>query len=249
MLSKSGLDKEIILSKDAIKKDPEEALISMPNSILIGYYSDIKLSDLKLYLYNKAEEEMVVKSAYYQIIKYESGYIWEIHEGGSGKGLLKSVIPLLEIHKEVIIKTSRRNIKIKKKDNGLGIISYFLNESDESEPTKGVSFSDKMRPVKNTGYAMYILGKTVFIIGVLSLFLSYTFKYVILDKEKELESRIMKSASPISKIDDIKKINLTENYIEKLEYRDNQWKIYESSNNSGKEDSVSLEPKEKEKIK
>lgn len=204
--------------------------ISSPNSILIGYYSDIKLHDLKAYLYNMAEEELVLKSSFYQIIKYESGYIWEIQEGGEGKGVLKSLISLLETHEDVIIETSKRNIKIKKKDNGLGIVSYFLNESDNSTQTPGIYFSDKMKRLKSTGYPFYKFGKSILFAGIFCIFLSYTFKYVVFNKERMISHSAINIELPISKIEQIKKINASDNnFIESIVYKNKKWEIIESS--------------------
>jgi len=200
--------------------------ISMPKQLMIGYYANIKKKDLETFIYSRAESNMSIGNSFFNIIKYEDGYIWELHEGGSGKGVLKSVIELLKTNEDVVIPIDDRLVKISRKNNSGGVSCYLLSKDDNISPTDGVKYHDSLTPVRNSGYGLFLFGCIFAVIGVISIFLSVLFKYVIYDKEKNFVFNEQTSSAPITQIPIIDKILMeNETYVETLVFKNKKWII------------------------
>ena len=199
--------------------------VARPKNIVVGFYSSIKKKDLESYIYGRAKDAMSVSNCHYNIMKYRDGFIWELHEGGEGKGILSSVLSLLETKDTVIVALDDRFIRLSNKSNG-SIACYLVNEDDKPTETEGVLFDDKMEPVVTSGYSFFNFAKWTLVASVLSVSFSFSFKYVVYDKEEEIITPQQKAELPMNKIMDIKKaLDEKGAYVSSLMYKNKKWEL------------------------
>jgi len=188
------------------KKQKKESSIIYPDLILYGYQEGTSLSDLKVYLKSKAEEAGGGDNSFYTIIKTKEGFFWEVHDSGSGKGTLKSVLKSLESNKNIIVKTSRRWVRVSKKKHGAGISSFLLNDDEEHTATEGILFAENMKSLSSKGNGLLYFGIVIALLGVISLFGSVIFKYSILDKYEDSKLKSVIADLPYTQKTAIKEI-------------------------------------------
>lgn len=222
---------------DLAKKRAE--LLSMPKQMLIGFYANVKESDLRNYLLAKASSNMLVDNAFYGIKKFENGYLWELQEGGAGKGVLSSLSRLLKEKDDIIISTSSRSIRVMRKSTGEGITSFVLNDDDDVNQTPGVEFTDNLKNVKSTGFGAFAVTLPLGIVGLLAPFIMLFFKYGYFDQSKSLEYVVDNKNLPITQIDQIHyAFNDPSFYLNKLHYNGKDgWQIDSEIIKIEKEDS------------
>lgn len=207
------------------KNDAPESVSFRPKQAIIGFYSSIKKSDLELYVRGRARDAMSISNCYYNILPYRDGFIWELHEGGSGKGFAKSVLALLDQQSSVVIGLDDRSLRIANKESG-SFSCYLVAEDDDLPESEGVEFADKMKPMVTTGYAFYSFSKWCLFASIFALFLSFTFKYVIYDKEEDIVIRSNDVKLPISKIQEIKNVmSDPESYVTSVMFKGGKWAI------------------------
>lgn len=197
-------------SKDAKKRTKKsknkKSEIIYPDLVVFGFQEGTSLSDLKTYLKSKAEELGSLDLSHFNIIKKNGGFYWEIHDSGSGKGVLSSVLAILEEEHEVVVKTSRRWVRVLKNRNGDGISSFLLNEDSEGKETEGVSYSDKMKSFSRKGNGFLYFSTVIALMGIISVFSTYIIKYELLKPVKEIDNSKSKVEVPYSKYDEMKSV-------------------------------------------
>jgi hypothetical protein len=196
-----------------------ERKFSLPKQMMIGFYSNIKKSDLKNYLLAKANSHMLPDNTYFGIKKYENGYLWELQEGGSGKGILSSLIETLKTQDDIIIETSDKNVRVLKKSVGDGISSFSLNGDDIVTPTESIVFKDKLKAVKTTGYGFFVVSTIFGFMGILAATGLLIFKFGLFHQPKPLKFVIEDEALPVSQMDAINGVMRDpQSYLYKLTY-------------------------------
>lgn len=201
---------------------------SLPAKVIFGYYAHIKKKDLLNYLDAKAKSSLAFEDSYYNVTPYKDGFLWELHEGGSGKGALSSVKAKLGAGDEpIVIRTSIGGIRVSKNTTKGTIDCYNLSEDDSSSASNGIHFKDSMSPIVSKGYGTFIAGLILFSLSVLSLFLSALFKFVIFNQSVDAEPHKSKYSMPMSAYDRI--VNVGEDddriYIHNFYFDRGQWKI------------------------
>lgn len=198
---------------------------SRPKQLVIGFYSSIKKKDLESYIYGRASNGMSLRNCHFNILKYRDGYVWELHEGGDGKGVISSVISLLESSETVIVNLDDRQMRLSKKHNG-NIACYLINEDDRQNETEGVAFTDDMKLVVTRGYGLYAFSKWLLISSIFALFLSMVFKYVIYNQRDELLFPNSAIEMPHTKIPEIKSAMMEhEVYVSNITFKNKKWEI------------------------
>lgn len=199
--------------------DKRERILSLPKQLMIGFYANIKPADLKNYLFAKAKSNMLPDNTYYAIKKFENGYLWELQEGGAGKGILSSVVEKLKTVDDIIIETADRPVRIMRKSSGDGISAFILNEDDKVTPTEGVVYKEKLKPVVRTGFGPFITSLVFAGAGVLAAASTLIFKYGLFHQPEPLKFVIEKEELPVSQMDAISWVLEDPNsYLTKLTY-------------------------------
>jgi hypothetical protein len=197
-----------------------EFRFSLPKQVMVGFYANIKKSDLKSYLRAKAHNHMTPDNTYYGIKKFQNGYLWELHEGGSGKGILSSLAEKLKVQDNIIIETSDKNIRVLRKAVGEGISSFQLNSEDVVTPTEGIVYKDKLSPVKTTGYGFFVFSAIFASLGVFSAVGLLIFKYGLFHESEPLMFVKENKELPVFQMDHINNvINDPNAYLYQLTYR------------------------------
>lgn len=217
-----------IVANEAENKEQKESTtvkatkfkFSLPKQVMVGFYANIKKSDLKNYLRAKAANHMVPDNTYFGIRKYQNGYLWELHEGGSGKGILSSLAKKLEQQDDIIIETSDKSVRVLKKSVGEGISSFALNSDDVVTPTEGIEYKDSLSPVKTTGFGFFVFSAIFASLGVLSAVGVLIFKYGLYHQSEPLMFVIEDKELPVFQMDQINHVLSEPNsYLYQLVYK------------------------------
>jgi hypothetical protein len=199
---------------------------SAPNQILVGFYSNVKRKDVERFIRSRAESKMSLKTAWYSIIKYDDGFAWELHDGGSGRGALKSIAQLLETNTHVIIKLSNETIKVTRRTNHSGLVSFRIPDSEDSEESSEIVYADKMKPVIKRGLGLFVTGIVFAFLGITSIFLASLFKFVLLAENEPYQHAKQITELPIYQIDRLEQVIALEGvFIQSLSFNNGKWQV------------------------
>lgn len=217
------LSTEEIVNGSEAKVKKKEDVVSLPKQLLIGFYANVKLSDLKSYLYAKALNNMALENAFYGIQRFENGYLWELQEGGSGKGVLSSVVKILKYKNELIIPTDERAVRVIKKGSGGGISSFVLNDDDDVITTDGIEYKESLKPVKSSGFGAFMVSLVFCGVGVLAACSTLIFKYGLYHQPEPLKFVVTKVELPVTQMDAVSYVlQDPDSYLAKLTYKKGQ---------------------------
>lgn len=194
-----------------IKKEKSREVL-IPDYILMGFQEGSSKKDLLFFLRSKASEIGDPDLAKVQIIKKDGGLYWEIHDSGSGHGILNGVLEKLETEQQVVVKTSQKTIKIIKNKKGRGITFIVLNDESNEAYTDGIEYKEKMISISSKGTGFLVFSTIFAFLGILSITLAVMLKYGIINQEKKISLPISK-ALPYEKIIEMEKIITDEELI------------------------------------
>jgi len=203
-------------------KLPEEKFVYLPTNFVIGYYEGMTQKGLREYINGYVFKYFNAPNVtFYRMLKYNSGYIFEIHDGDSNTSYLKQVINSFNNGEfNVIIKLQNRKAKVTK--NGLKVTTYLLPESEtEKYPEAIIPEKGKMKPIQTTGFGFVSFGIAIGFLGITSLFLSSLFKTVLSKNETpKIEKQIIESPSVF-----VEKLPLgtQTKYITKVWFENGKW--------------------------
>ncbi len=203
-------------------KLPEEKFVYLPTNFVIGYYEGMTQKGLKEYINGYVFKYFNAPNVtFYRMLKYNAGYIFEIHDGDSNTSYLKQVINSFNNGEfNVIIKLQNRKAKVTK--NGLKVTTYLLPESEtEKYPEAIIPEKGKMKPIQTTGFGFVSFGLAIGFLGITSLFLSSLFKTVLSKNETpKIEKQIIESPSVF-----VEKLPLgtQTKYITKVWFENGKW--------------------------
>jgi len=208
---------------DILKDVLIEAKIDLlPANLVIGYYEGMTMKGLKEYINGYVFKYFNAPNiTSYKILKYNSGLIFEIHDGDYKKSYLNTVINEFNNGRHVVyIKTQNRIAKVIK--NYSKIETYMLPESENNNHPDAI-FPEKatMKPIVTTAFGMIPFGLSIAFMGVTSLFLSYIFK-TILGKDEELSLPTYTMELPSSYIEKLP-LATEIKYVDKVLYTKNVW--------------------------
>ena len=194
----------------------------LPANLVIGYYEGMTMKGLKEYINGYVFKYFNAPNiTSYKILKYNSGLIFEIHDGDYKKSYLNAVINEFNAGRNVVyIKTQNRIAKVIKNYNK--IETYMLPEAENDKHPDAI-FPEKatMKPIVTTAFGMVPFGLSIAFMGITSLFLSYIFK-TILGKEEELSLPTYSMELPSSYIEKLP-LATEIKYVDKVLYSKNSW--------------------------
>ena len=210
-------------SPDILKDVLIEAKIDLlPANLVIGYYEGMTMKGLKEYINGYVFKYFNAPNiTSYKILKYNTGLIFEIHDGDYKKSYLNTVINEFNNGRPVVyIKTQNRIAKVIK--NYSKIETYMLPESENNKHPEAI-FPEKatMKPIVTTAFGMVPFGLSIAFMGVTSLFLSYIFK-TILGKDEEITLQTYTMELPSSYIEKLP-LATEIKYVDKVLYSKNIW--------------------------
>lgn len=202
--------------------DNEAILMKLPTNFVVGYYEGMKVKGLKEYINGYVFKYFNAPNVtYYRIVKYNSGHIFEIHDGDPKTTYLKAIMDSFNNGENTLfVKTQNRIAKIVKH---LGKVdTYLLPESETNKhPNALLPEKGTMKPIITTGFGFISFGLAISFMGVTSLFLSFVFKN-ILNKEQNLEVPKQILESPSSFIEKLPESTET-SYISKVWFENGKW--------------------------
>lgn len=211
---------DVLLENDSIEE--KEKFIYLPTNFVVGYYEGMTQKGLKEYINGYVFKYFNAPNVtYYRMLKYNNGYIFEIHDGDSSISYLKKIMNEFNNGNiNVIVKLQNRTAKVTKNINK--ITTYLLPESETNKfentivPEKG-----KMKSIQTTGFGFVSFGIAIAFLGITSLFLSSLFKTVLSKNEPiVIEKQIIEDPSTF-----IEKLPLATDtkYISKVWFENGKW--------------------------
>lgn len=177
----------------------ESALPKTPIRVIVGYLPGVGERDALEFSLGVASKHFDQESiTYYEVFPYETGFVYELHEGGSGKAFMPEIIRRLHegemafreaklvalktggtppdestLQRSFVIPCATRLVQVSKTHEGLTCI--LLPESTKLLPDYTLLSKESMRPAldKKVGFLMF--GAGVFITGFLAMVLAGTF--------------------------------------------------------------------------
>ncbi|MBD8089319.1 hypothetical protein IFT48_04930 [Pseudomonas fluorescens] len=196
-----------------------------PRQIHIGYMTQVKKKDLLRYIGEWVSDNGTSKSAcFYQIQSYNGGLAYEIQEGGSGSGALRSAIETLSRHSEVIIPSSERYLQLSIRPQGFS--SYLLDEYETKVPSPEIVFKDPLKPVFSRHHGLMIAGLLSALLGVAIISASWFMVYAVYNKDKVpvyAKVRYELPSDQLRKVNDV--LNQPASYLDRLEFKADKWNL------------------------
>lgn len=196
--------------------------VYLPTNFVVGYYEGMTQKGLKEYINGYVFKYFDTPNiTNYRMIKYDAGYIFEIHDGDSETSYLKQIIS--EFNKgesTVIIKIQNRIAKVTKNFNK--VTTYLLPENEnDKHPTALLPEKGKMKPIQSTGFGFISFGLALAVLGITSLFLSSLFK-TVLSKNETFKVNKQIIESPSIYIERLP-VAVETSYISKVWFENNKW--------------------------
>ena len=229
-LIQEDLSKELYLGDQGKKqsKQDKDISLSLPVKIFLFYLPHFSKKELHDYVFYFAEQNTIKGITFYAYKKYKDGYMVEIQEGGSAKGVLNSVIELLETNDSITIQTSSRYVKFVRAPHGIGFSSYFLSEQAKKEAltqTEGVVFDTPLLPVEKKYLWLKTLAKSFFLVASLAFISSLYFKYYLFVQSEPEIINIAYDDLPLYQAETIKNLSIHDGeYLSAIKYSaKNKW--------------------------
>jgi len=232
---------EAVISDDnlcANRDDPAQGQTNLPAQIFIGYYAHIRKRDLIRYLAGYSQSHCnAPKTARFQIKKYQTGYLYELHDGGSAGGVLSSLVEMLALGQSAVIATASRKLKVMYSSSGPS--SFLLNESDNVPVSPQIRYADKLTPMVRSGAGVFAFGAICFVFGFAAFAAGSVAEALATQQSKPLDYQVSEKETPASGLKEIEKQNPQEGqFIDRLEYNSGRWEIRLKSNEENAEESA-----------
>lgn len=146
--------------------------LELPVRVLVGYLPDVSLRDALEYASGIANKHIDNLSfAYFDAHPWDRGYAYEVHEGGSGKAFLPSVLEHFKQlgpfsakdDNQAFIRTGTRTVQIERQADGLSAV--LLPEANKRETSSWLRAGATMRPAINKRTGVLVAGAVVFVTG------------------------------------------------------------------------------------
>lgn len=206
-------------------EDDGEAVAHWPKQIHIGFMTQVKKKDLMFHISEWVSDNASSKSScFYQLLPFSGGYAYEIQEGGSGRGALKSALELVAKYGEVVVPSSERHLQLSLKQPGFS--AYLLDESDQRGPSPELTFTDPLRPVFSRHHGLMVTGFVSAFFGLASLGAAWFLVYTVYDRDKVPvyeKARYELPSDQMRKVNDV--MNQPQAYLERLTYTGGRWSL------------------------
>lgn len=185
----------------------EEKKAKLPKKLLIGFEKGSSKQDYKdvvSYIHSYAEENFATKkNSSYKIIQIKDsdmlpdGYLFEIQEGGNKESYLSGILSKLEEQDEIILETSEKQLFIQKGFDNINC--YYLTEDAQRDPDV-IDTDHTLIDLVKQGHVFMFTGLVIFLLSIISLFLSAMFKYVIFNSSEVYVEDTDKNVIPVQRI-------------------------------------------------
>lgn len=216
-------------SKSYAKKESStSASFEVPIRMIIGFLPDVSERDALEYSVGLAYKHFEqISLAFYDVYKYQNGYIYELHEGGSGRAFTPEIIKYFNsrgpvdnaVPVSVVLPTATRLLQIQRSHDGL--ICVLLPENSTLAVSEDIKPHEKMRPAINKNTGLLVAGGIMFVSGFLAMMVTgLIIRDHPVDVAKEAKRSISYNDSPLAKYLDLKSRNET---VEKIEFINGLW--------------------------
>lgn len=178
---------------------------SVPVKILIGYLPDVLERDAMEYAMGVAERNCEQSSiTYFDVFKYDGGFVYEIHEGGRGKAYIPEILKFFEEAGDfdnlkpikVYIHTAVRTVEVEKLRKGL--VAVWLPESKRMETTAGLEPKQDLIPATNQRTGFLVISAMFFIVSFLSMIVAAITQYQPYDPAPEFKYQELDYSKSVS---------------------------------------------------
>jgi hypothetical protein len=198
-----------------------------PSLLTIQTYQQINKRELEKYIYGIAEKySQSLRTCYYQISKFEKGYVVELQSGGNKLGVLKTTLKHLEENESAIIQIEGKKVMITKrvKNGATSITTHTLNETDDKDPTEDIVFVDKLHPIVTNGYGLWRFSIVYAFLGIFCMFAGAGMKYVVNDMSYATNFISSGKLVPMKQVNELMVAKpQPNNYISALKYQNGAW--------------------------
>jgi len=179
-------DQSISLEKEYGEDISDEMDFEVPLDVHIGFYSNIKEKQVKKHVLSYAEKNFSsLNDVTYQILAHEDGFLFEIQQSGSGLGYISDYME--NDYDDALIITSSNIYRVAPSTHG-GFRLVKLTDDDVKDVSNNpdnfdiLEGRDKLKPLKSTGFGFFVFASIFFALSVLSVGVSASLKYLVLDK-------------------------------------------------------------------
>jgi hypothetical protein len=148
----------------------------LPIRVLLGYFPEISKKDALEYAQGVAEKHFEQPGmVHYGAFEYDTGFIYEVHEGGEGKAFTPAILKYFKSqgpfktgeHLSAVIKTATRLVEVQRLRDGIATI--LLPESTPRQPTAWLKGTRPLTSAMNRRTAFFGLSALVFATGVVAM--------------------------------------------------------------------------------
>lgn len=209
----------------------KEVVVSEPIEFYMGYYAKVTKKEVKEYLFNFASANVTpIDNAFYNIVPYGEGYLWEIHEGGSGRGALTSIIEELDDSDSVTIIKENFSLAVVKDEEKISVAKISAANLKYHKENKNIVFKDKMKKFTSSGYGFFVFSLIMLTASFILLGASMVNRQ---DEKNRITNEHLyesRTKSPMLEINKLNRYMTNENsgvYVKDMRYvvATNTWKI------------------------
>ena len=205
---------------------------AVPIRVLIGFLANSTERDALEYTLGLVHKHFTqIGISHYEVFPYKDGFVYEAHEGGTGKAYTPSIINLFEATGPynasspalAVIATSSRMVQVQRTREGLEAV--WLPDGANVQHTEGLEPTEDMRPVINKRTGFLVVGATLFLTGFIAMILSgLLFRFQPYEVPKSTEAEISYANLPIGQYKQvISNFSSSSQRIVKVEYKNKQW--------------------------
>lgn len=230
--NKKGFFAKKSKKQDKKKQTKEkEVVVSEPIEFYMGYYAKVTKKEVKEYLFNFASANVTpIDNAFYNIVSYGEGYLWEIHEGGSGCGALTSIIEELDDSDSVTIIKENFSLAVVKDEEKISVAKISAANLKYHKENKNIVFKDKMKKFTSSGYGFFVFSLIMLTASFILLGASMVNRQ---DEKNRITNEHLyesRTKSPMLEINKLNRYMTNENsgvYVKDMRYvvATNTWKI------------------------
>lgn len=145
---------------------------NFPIRVLIGYLPEVTEKDALSFALGVADKHVEnIENAHYDAFKFQDGFVYEVHEGGTGSAFTPSILEYFEglgpfnaeADARMHIRTATRTVEVIRKPSQVEAV--LLPESAGLQSTPEPAPGSSMRPAMNKRTGVLVAGATVFITG------------------------------------------------------------------------------------
>ena len=167
---------------------------------------------------------------YWHVRPYEMGFIYEVHEGGSGKEYISSVVDMLnkDPRAVVVVRSATRLLEIKRTRSG----NYSAVLLPDGQPPTSENFfyakpNKRMKPFKFKGLSILITGTAVFGVGAVCLILSMLACLIafVSQPRYSLDQATSFNNLPLNQWSDLVRNTNVNTYVKTMRFEDGRWQF------------------------